>query len=265
MVLQEANVRTQAFWAVAGVTLVLACGKGKDQAQAVDSTRDLALAPQDSSVPLNDQPPAQPPAETPTAPKPAAPKPSSPTPKPAAPAPAPVARTLAAGTTITGTTATEIHSGTNKDGDLIEVPVSTDVTDSRGRVVIPAGSVVTLKINRIRHSENKSDPDGTLAIVATSVSIDGKSYSLDGAVAKLPREMRNRGGALGDASKVAAGAGIGAIAGRVIGGGKTGTIIGGIVGGAVGAQRAVETKDRDVVVAAGTPVTITLNTDFSKS
>jgi hypothetical protein len=45
----------------------------------------------------------------------------------------------------------------------------------------------------------------------------------------------------------------------VIGGSTKGAIIGGIIGGAVGTQRAVETKDRDVVVPQGTAITLTLN------
>jgi hypothetical protein len=51
---------------------------------------------------------------------------------------------------------------------------------------------------------------------------------------------------------------IGGIAGRVIGGDKTGTIIGAVVGAAAGAAVAVETANRDVVVAAGSTVGITL-------
>ena len=47
--------------------------------------------------------------------------------------------------------------------------------------------------------------------------------------------------------------------GRVIGGSTKGAIIGGIIGGAVGTQRAIETKDRDVVVPQGTTVTLTLD------
>jgi len=35
-------------------------------------------------------------------------------------------------------------------------------------------------------------------------------------------------------------------------------VIGGVLGGAVGAQRAVETQDRDVVVPAGSRVQLTL-------
>jgi uncharacterized protein YcfJ len=49
----------------------------------------------------------------------------------------------------------------------------------------------------------------------------------------------------------------------VIGGSTTGAIIGGVLGGAVGAQRAVETKDRDVVLPQGTTVTLSLDERFS--
>ena len=258
-------MRTHVLWATLSLALIAACGRGKDQAQVTDTAgRDLSLAPVDSTAGVGDQP-----APTPEQPA-ATPAPTTPKPKPEPPAPAPTpaparARSLPAGATIAGAASAEIHSGKNKVGDVVEVAVSEDVKDASGRVVIPAGSTVTLRIDKIKWSENKSDPDGTLAVTATSVNIGGQSYPLDGAVAKLDRKMVNRGGALGDASKVAAGAGIGAIAGRIIGGNKTGTIIGGIVGGAVGTQRAIETKDRDVVVAAGTPVTITLNSTFTKS
>ncbi|HET6577999.1 MAG TPA: glycine zipper domain-containing protein, partial [Gemmatimonadales bacterium] len=56
-----------------------------------------------------------------------------------------------------------------------------------------------------------------------------------------------------------AGTAAGAIVGRVLGGSTKGAIIGGVIGGAVGAQRAVETKDRDVVVPHGASVTLTLD------
>jgi hypothetical protein len=42
-------------------------------------------------------------------------------------------------------------------------------------------------------------------------------------------------------------------------------VIGGVIGGAVGTQRAVETKDRDVVVPAGTTVTLVLDQSFRRS
>jgi hypothetical protein len=72
-------------------------------------------------------------------------------------------------------------------------------------------------------------------------------------------KLQGRGTDANDVAKVAGGTAAGAIVGRVLGGSSKGAIIGGIIGGAVGAQRAVETKDRDVVLPAGTSVTLTLD------
>ena len=57
-------------------------------------------------------------------------------------------------------------------------------------------------------------------------------------------------------------AAVGAVVGRVLGGSTKGAVIGGVIGGAVGAQRAVETKDRDVVLPSGTTVTLVLDQTF---
>ena len=57
-------------------------------------------------------------------------------------------------------------------------------------------------------------------------------------------------------------AAVGAVVGRVLGGSTKGAVIGGVIGGAVGTQRAVETKDRDVVLPAGTTVSVVLDESF---
>ena len=150
-------------------------------------------------------------------------------------------------------------------GQTITATVSQNVRDGAGRIVIPAGSEVTLRITAIRESENKSDNTGTLTLAATSVSINGTSYDIDGGVSGMATTLRDRGTNVGDAAKVGAGAAAGAVVGRVLGGGTKGAVIGGVIGGAVGAQRAVETQDRDVVLAAGSDVTITLNSEFERS
>ena len=72
-------------------------------------------------------------------------------------------------------------------------------------------------------------------------------------------KLEGSGTDAGDIAKVAGGTAAGAIVGRVLGGSTKGAIIGGMIGGAVGAQRAIETKDRDVVLPAGTSVTLTLD------
>ncbi len=170
---------------------------------------------------------------------------------------------LAAGTTFTALTTRSISSATDKAGETFTARVGTSVKDASGRVVIPAGSLVTLRITALHESENKSDNTGTLALALQSVEINGQTYSMDGS-ARAHSVLVGRKTNVNDVAKVGAGAGIGAVAGRVLGGSK-GTVIGGVLGGAVGAQRAVETKDRDVVVSSGSTVTITLGSQFVAS
>jgi len=171
-------------------------------------------------------------------------------------------RSLASGTTFNATTNSRISSATNKVGETLTASVASDVKDGSGHVVIPAGSTVRLRITALHESENKSDATGTLALAVQSVEIGGKSYPLDGTV-HVARTLAGRKTNINDVAKVGAGAGIGAVAGRVLGGSK-GTVIGGVLGGAVGAQRAVETKDRDVVVASGSTARIELTSRFER-
>jgi type IV secretory pathway VirB10-like protein len=270
--------------ALMAIAAAAACGRGEPrQSATADSlNRDLQLAPVDTNARLADRPAdtaAPAPAPAAPAPKPAAPSHTTTTKKPttskpsakpssaapstetssAAATPAPTtSRTLAAGATIVATTTREIRSNTNKVGDQIEATVAKDVTDANGRVVIPAGSTVTLAVTALHESENKSDTTGTMTLDAKSVTVNGQSYPINGQIRKVNTQLQGRKTNVNDAAKVGAGAGIGAVAGRVLGGSTKGAIIGGIIGGAVGAQRAVETKDRDVVLPSGTEVTITL-------
>ena len=278
---------------LAALTLLAAaaCGRGdrRDVASADSLNRDLQLAPVDTTATLNDRPgadtaamspapapatpaptaaskPAAKPAPRPT-PKPAptpAPKPTAPAPSAAQPAPAPspsasASAALAAGTSFTATTDAEIRSNKNKVGDEVTASVANDVKDASGRVVIPAGSKVTLQVTAIHESENKSDSTGTLTLKPTSIAINGASQPLPASISGVKTQLQGRGTGAGDVAKVGAGTAAGAIVGRVLGGSTKGAIIGGVIGGAVGAQRAVETKDRDIVVPQGSSVTLKLD------
>ena len=265
------------------VLALAACGRGDktDVASADSLNRDLQLAPVDTSATLGQPgadtavatttPAAEPAPAPPPKPKPAAKPAAKPTPQPAAPAPAPAASPaptpaaapastgLAAGTSFSAATDAEIRSHKNKVGDEVTATVAKDVKDAAGHVVIPAGSQVTLQVTAIKESENKGDTTGTLTLKPTSISINGVSRSLPASISGVKPTLQGRGTNAGDIAKVGAGTAAGAIVGRVIGGSTKGAIIGGIIGGAVGTQRAVETKDRDVVLPQGTTVTLTLD------
>jgi hypothetical protein len=140
----------------------------------------------------------------------------------------------------------------------VEARVARDITDPAGRVVIPAGARVPLTIAELAPAKGKGAADGKLAFQATSVTVNGQTYSLTAQVQPVHHELRGRGISAGEAEKVGAGTAIGAIAGRIIGGNATGAVVGGVVGAAGGTAVAVETASRDVVVGAGTTVDLTL-------
>jgi hypothetical protein len=148
-------------------------------------------------------------------------------------------------------------------GDLVRVSVANDVVDAQGRVVIPSGAVLTLAVSEIAAAGSKGGA-GVLTMSARSVSIGGTDYPISGRATDFEYELRGRGVGTGEVAKTAGGAAAGAIIGRVIGG-RRGTVIGAIGGAAAGAAVADATQDRDVVLAAGKPVMITLSDDFSRS
>jgi hypothetical protein len=146
----------------------------------------------------------------------------------------------------------------------VTATIANDVKDNAGHVVIPAGSEVVLKVTAIKESENKSDKTGTLTLQPTSVSINGQSYPVSARLDSVNTQLQGRKTGAGDIAKVGGGAAVGAVVGRVLGGSTKGAVIGGVLGGAVGAQRAVETKDRDVVLPEGTTVILVLDQSFKK-
>ncbi|MFN0180663.1 MAG: hypothetical protein ACKVZ0_17825 [Gemmatimonadales bacterium] len=286
-------MRLRTTMALVGLAALAACGKndgtggaGQDSAQ-----RDLSLSPVDSTAILNDVPaestatPAPVPEPTPPAPpaakpRPVASKPSPPppsTPPASAPAPAPASvpaavpapvpaapPSLAAGAAVSLTATAEFSTKTHKVGQTVTATVPSDIKDDNGKVVIPAGSTMTLSIVQFARSENKDD-SGKVVLAATSVSIDGKSYDISGTSTDVDRQLKGRGVQAGDAAKVGAGAAAGAVLGRVLGGKKKGAVVGGVVGAAAGTAVAVNSADRDLIIPAGAKIVIALKALFTRT
>lgn len=247
-----------------GLLALVACGGRTDQEQAAADSlqRDLELAPAESLAPINDQPAG---GGSPAPPRPSQPRPTTPAPyTPPAPAAPAYGGTLASGTLIEGTANDELHSRKNNVGDPFHSTINADVKDSRGRTVIPAGAVVTYRVTVLEPATGKNDADGKVRMEATSVSVDGRSYTIAGLAIRdnIEHELVGQGVTAGGAVRVGAGAAGGAVAGKVIGG-KTGAIVGGIAGAVGGAVLANQTADRDLVVKPGFKMFFTLTSDFT--
>jgi hypothetical protein len=151
-----------------------------------------------------------------------------------------------------------------KPGDTFTAAVSENVRDRSGHVVIPAGSTVSVSVV---HAEPAPNPraSGQLDLSVTSVTVRGRTYTVEGTVESKDSVMQGRGVTGADAAKVGGGAVIGGIAGRVLGGNKKGTIIGGLAGGAAGAAAASRSRDVDIVLPAGAGMRVRLTAPLTVS
>lgn len=250
---QHANFRRiRPLGLILGLAVAGACAKGDQAArQSADSVaRNLTLAPSDSSAALHDVPEAGRPAAPPPRSQPPAPKR---TPTPAAPA----TRTAPAGAFMDVAVSDTLSSRFTKPGDAFTASVVSDVKDARGRIVIPAGSVVRGNVVDVKPAPNPRTP-GTLTLKLTSVTVGGSDYPIEARIDSVETVRQGRGVTGGDAAKVGAGAAAGAILGRVIGKNTKGAVIGGIVGAAAGAGVAAQTKDADIVLPKGAHINATI-------
>ena len=173
-------------------------------------------------------------------------------------------RTLASGTKVAATIQTALTSRTNKAGETARALVSLNVTDAKGRVVIPAGSTVALRVLQLEPGNDQVRPEGRLSLEVTSVTIDGQSYDVSAALDAVAHHFEGRGITKDEALRIGAGTAVGAAAGQIIGKNTKSTVIGGAVGAVAGTAVAVRYAYRDVVVSAGTPISFTLTKDFSR-
>jgi hypothetical protein len=238
--------------AALSLAAVLGCAKGEQANQSADSTaRNLTLAPTESTAAMRDVG-----VVTPTPPPPQ-PPPTRERALPPRPPAAPTSYTLRAGTEVSLSANDSITTRSAKAGDAFTATVSESVRDASGHVVIPAGSTVS---GTIVHADPAPNPraSGQLDLAVTSVTVHGRTYTVEGTVESKDTVMQGRGVTGADAAKVGGGAAIGAVAGRLLGGNKKGTIIGGLAGAAAGAGAAARSRDVDVVLPKGAGIRVKL-------
>jgi hypothetical protein len=169
-----------------------------------------------------------------------------------------VGRSLESGTRVGATIQTALSSRTNKAGETLRATVGANVTDSRGRTVIPAGSTVLLTIVQLEPGSEQVRPEGRLVLAVKSVEIDGVTHAIAGTLAPVAHHFEGRGITKDEAARIGAGTAVGAVAGQVIGKNTKSTVLGGAIGAVAGTAVAVRYAYHDVVVSAGTPISFTL-------
>jgi hypothetical protein len=256
-------MRNSKLGALALTAALAACGGGNKGGATPGDTlaRDLQLAPTDTSSKLSDRPAAAAPAPATPARRPAVA--AMPVPGPAAPKPEPPP-SLPAGTVIGATARDTVTSRVNKAGGTMVVVVGADAKDAEGRVVIPAGAEVTLRIDTLRSESAKGKDNQALHLTPVSVAIGGSSRPIRGTVDSVGYILKGRGITGGTVAKVGAGAVAGAILGKLIGKNTTGAVVGGAAGAAAGAAIADRSGDQDVTIYPGSVVILRLTEPFAK-
>ncbi len=164
----------------------------------------------------------------------------------------------------------QLSSKSSQVGDLFNTKVVEPVYSNTGVIVIPAGSTVVGRVDKVTKAKKGGDP-GTIDVNFVEVRLpNGKSEAINGSLTSLDTKTAksdNEGGASGDDRKndkiifIGGGAAGGAILGGIIGGGK-GAVIGGILGGVGGLLGERLTKGEDATVKSGTEFGVYINRDF---
>jgi hypothetical protein len=174
-------------------------------------------------------------------------------------------RTLIGGTRVEATLQDSLSSRINKAGETVRATVTSDVKDARGVVVIPQGASVLLTVAQLDPGNDQIRPDGRLALVVNSVTVNGQSHALTAELEPVAHHLQGRGITKDEAGRIAAGTVIGAVAGQIIGKNTKSTVVGGAAGAIAGTAVAVHYAYRDVIVSAGTPIVFTLTQALAMS
>lgn len=178
---------------------------------------------------------------------------------PAAPPPPPAPKpvTIPSGTNISVRLVDPISSETATQGQSFRATLQSPLSDESGNVVVPSGYDVTGRVVTVR-SAGRFAGQSVLELQLTQLSVNGRYYSLQ--TNQYSRSGSSRGKST--ATKVGAGAGIGAVIGALAGGGK-GAAIGAAAGGGLGGGVSAATKGQQINLASETVLNFQLQSPVS--
>jgi hypothetical protein len=143
-----------------------------------------------------------------------------------------------------------LTSKTAQVEDRFEATTMVDLRDERGRVMVPAGSLMRGVVSSV-HPATRMDRKGSMTVAFDRATINGRSYPIRATVSQALESE----GIMGEKEKIGIGAGAGAILGAILGGAKgalAGILIGG--GGTIAA-----TEGKDVELPSGTVLRVRMD------
>jgi hypothetical protein len=147
-----------------------------------------------------------------------------------------------------------LSSKTSLVEDRFEATTMVDLRDDRGRVMVPAGSLMRGVVSSVNRA-TRTDRKGSLTVAFDRVTVNGRSYPIRATVSQALESE----GIMGEKEKIGIGAGAGAILGAILGGAKgalAGILIGG--GGTIAA-----TEGKDVELPAGTVLRVRMDSPLT--
>ena len=162
-------------------------------------------------------------------------------------------RELPAGTEVDVRLLTALTSDTAQVEDRVEASTMVDLYQD-DVLMVPAGSVLQGYVSSVDRA-SRTDRKGSLTIMFTRLTVEGKTYD---ARAYVTQALESEG-IKGEAARIGAASGVGAIIGGILGGVKgaiAGILIGG--GGVIAA-----TEGKDVHLPAGTVLRVRFDTPIS--
>jgi hypothetical protein len=193
---------------------------------------------------------AAPPPPPPVAAPPPPPPPAVRNDRPAAPDRAQDRADVPVGTEFDVRLSRALSSATAQVEDRFEATTAVDLREGN-RVIVPAGSVMRGIVSSVKRP-GRVDRTGALTVAFDRITVGTRSYPIRATVTDAIQSE----GIKGDAGKIGAGAGVGAILGAILGGGKgalAGILIGG--GGTIAA-----TEGKDVELVPGTILRVRMDT-----
>jgi hypothetical protein len=143
----------------------------------------------------------------------------------------------------------ELSSGTAQVEDRFTATTVVDLYQGND-VLIPAGSTLRGVVSSVNKA-TRTDRKGSLTVAFDQITVHGKAYPMHATV----QQALESEGIKGEAAKIGAGAGVGAILGGILGGGK-GALLGILIGGG---GTIAATEGKDVTLPAGTVLRVRLD------
>jgi hypothetical protein len=179
--------------------------------------------------------------------------------------------TVPSGTRLHARINETLNSRTSRVGERFTATVTDPVYSSTGAIVIPNGSTLTGRVDRVQPARKGGNP-GSIVVIFVSLRLpNGKTRVINGTLTDLTSDNAKsdtEGTASGDRMKhrklifIGGGGAGGAILGAAIGGGK-GALIGGLLGAGGGFLGEKLTKGEEAEVRVGTEFGVYLNQPIS--